>query len=388
VTAFPIAEIGEEEGECASPDRLFEIQGDVLARVEALYDAGFCLQAYSEAIKAGPLGRWAGTPARVLAGRLAANLGGYKLNRVHHWLAWRSNKTNPDLLAYHGYTLFQRRGPLVALEFVERYANSNAEGDPDSLMHLCTLRAMLAGHLRDFSSVEQWLARASGLGPDNPWVATTRASIFEIQDRYEESLEAARHALALPPWYRPGVQAVAHSLRPFDRDEEALGFLTEAVQHLENMHVVRQLSALQQDLGQYDEASLSLQRFAELAPLIEKHERLWLQRQQVTLDCLRNNTGAALVGAKQLAEPYYQELAKRLENNGPLRRVLLGVPFVRQHHMTCSPATLSAISRFRRRPLGLVVLSRVDWLKVDRCGCPPTRICPGGTLVNSPAFPR
>jgi tetratricopeptide (TPR) repeat protein len=307
--------------------------------------------------------------AQVLAGRLAANLGAYRLNRVHHWLAWRSNKTNPDLLAYHGYTVFQRRGPLAALEFLERYDALKASGDPHGLTHFYTVRAMVAGHLRDFKSGELWLARAAEFGPDDPWVAAMRSNILEVQDRYEEALEAARQALALRPWYRPGVQALAHTLQLLGRDQEALEFLTTAVEHLENMHVVRQLSSLQQELRQYDDASSTLQRFAELAPLIEKHERLWLQRQRIALDCLRNNTAAALAAAKQIDDPYYLELAKRLETGGPFRRVLLDVPFVRQHHMTCSPATLAAISEFWQRPAAHLEVAE--------------RICYDGTPAHS-----
>jgi tetratricopeptide (TPR) repeat protein len=205
---------------------------------------------------------------------------------------------------------------------------------------------MVEGQMREFSASEEWLARAAELTPKDPWVATTRASILELQDRYEEALEAAQQALALNSWYRPGVQAAAHTLQLLDRDEEALALLTNATQHVENMHLVRQLAALQQELHQYDEASSSLEQFVRLAPLIEKPERLWVKRQQVTLDCLRNSTGAALAAAKQIDEPYYRELAQRLERGNALRRVLLEVPFVRQHHMTCAPATLSAISRF------------------------------------------
>jgi tetratricopeptide (TPR) repeat protein len=346
----PIAELGAKEEERSSAEGLVEIPPEVLSRVEALYDAGLCLQAYGEAIKAGPLSRWSGIPARVLAGRLAANLGAYRLNRVQHWLAWRSDKTNPELLAYHGYTIFQRRGPLGAFEFLERHREVKPTGEPKGLAHYYTLRAMVSGHLRDFKTSDYWLSQAVEMCPEDAWVATTRADILECQDRYEEALESARHALALRPWYRPGVQALAHGLQLLDRDEEALEFLTAAAKHLENMHVVRQLSGLQQELGQYEEAGASLQRLAELAPLIEKRERVWLQRQQIALDCLRNNTAAALAAAKRLDEPYYQELAKRLESGGPFRRVLLEVPFVRQHHMTCSPATLSAISGYWRRP--------------------------------------
>src|SRR5690348_9061063 len=130
VTVLPIVATITKEEECSSSAGLLEIPPEVLSRVKALYDAGLCLQAYTEAIKAGPLNRWTSVSARVLAGRLAANLGAYRLNRVHHWLAWRSNKANPDLLAYHGYTVFQRRGPLAALEFLERHDQLKASGDP------------------------------------------------------------------------------------------------------------------------------------------------------------------------------------------------------------------------------------------------------------------
>ena len=75
-----------------------------------------------------------------------------------------------------------------------------------------------------------------------------------------------------------------------------------------------------------------------------------MDRQRVTLDCLRDDRAAALAGAKRIEEPYYRELAQRLEQGTATRRVRLEVPFVRQHHLTCAPATLSAISRFWRQP--------------------------------------
>ena len=350
MTALLSLDRRQNERSPSSSGGLVEVPQGVVDRVEALYEAELCLQAYREAIQAGPLARWTGTHARILAGRLAANLGGYQLSRVHHWLAWRSNKNNPNLLGYYGYWLLQKRGPLAVLEFLERFGSSIPDQDPKGMSHLCTLRALVAGQLRDFSASEEWLTRAAKLVPDDAWVAITRANILELQDRYEESLETAQQALALRPWYRPGVQAAAHAMQLLDRDEAALELLTTAVQRLENMHIVRQLAVLQQELRQYDEASSSLEQFARLAPLIEQPERLWIERQQITLDCLRNRTGAALAASKQIDEPYYRELAERLERGGPFRRVLLAVPFVRQHHMTCAPATLSAISRFWQLP--------------------------------------
>ncbi|PYJ06930.1 MAG: hypothetical protein DME25_05185, partial [Verrucomicrobia bacterium] len=313
----------------------------------------------------GPFKQWRSQAARTLAGRLTANLGAYRLSQVLHWRAWRADRTNPDLAAYHGYTLLQRRGPLAAYDFFESFGQPAENGDPDALMHFLTLRARIAAELRDFSVAEADMNRAKTLTPEHPWLATCQAHILEFQDRYAEALAAARRALELRPWYRPGVQALAHVLQLLDRDEEALALLSEAAARLENMHVVRQMSLLQQELRLYEPAVASLARLEELAPLMEKPEQLWLQRQRVTLDCLRRDLPSALTRAKQIDEPYYRELAQRIEK-GPLtpalspsegerdraapRLVYLEVPFVRQHHMTCAPATLSAISRFWRQP--------------------------------------
>jgi cellulose synthase operon protein C len=336
--------------ETPNPTRVGSVPPEALARIQSLYEAGHCLQAYRATQEFGPLKLWKGPDAQTLAARLASNLGGYQLGRVLHRLAYRSDRTHPDRVSYQAYTLLQRRGPLVTWEFLERFGKPPEGSEPESLSHFFTMRATVAAELRDFDAAGGWLERARGLTPQHPWVPTTRARVLELQDRYPESLDAARQALELRRWYRPGVQAVAHALQLLDRDEEALALLTEATAHLENMHIVRQLASLQQELQLYTEAAENFSRLVELAPLMEKPERLWLERHRVTLDCLRDNFIEALAGAKRIDEPYYREFAHRLEQGGSVRRVRLEVPFVRQHRLTCVPATLSAISRFWQQP--------------------------------------
>lgn len=319
-------------------------------QIEALYDQQLCLRVYDLTKTVGPLHRWTGASARRMAGRLAANLGGYRLSNVLHWLAWRSDRHDPDLLAYHSHTILQRRGPLLAYELLERYGGEPSKKTPDGQVHLATVRATVAAQLRDFESAHTYLRHASTLIPDYPWVATAQSHVLELEDRYPEALEAARRALELRAWYRPGVQAAAHMLQLLDRDEEALSLLKAACSRIENVHVARQLAGLQTELGYYDDALATLQRIEELAPLIEKPEKGWLERQRVTLHCLRRDWPAALVAAKPLDEEYYKGLGARLESGHGTRQVKLDVPFVRQHHLTCAPATLSALSRFWNQP--------------------------------------
>ncbi len=337
------------EGACRTAQNGRIIAPDKLAEIQALYDRGLYLQAHRASLPFGDYRHWSGTQARLLAGRLATNLGGHQLCHILHWLAWRENKTDPDLIAYRCHSILERRGPLAAYEFLERFPAVESS-DHEARLHWLTTRASVAAQFRDFNAAENFLNEAARLGPGSPWLATSRAHVLEVEDRYLEALEAARHALSLRPWYRPGIQAVAHVLQLLDRHREALELLTEAVQHIESLYVVRQLAALQQELGQHEAALASLSRLEELAPLIQEDVRQWLQRQRVTLHCLCRDLPSALALAKQITEPYYTDLTQRIETNAARRLVRLEVPFVRQHHLTCAPATLSAISRYWQRP--------------------------------------
>ncbi len=61
---------------------------------------------------------------------------------------------------------------------------------------------------------------------------------------------------------------------------------------------------------------------------------------------------AAIRHAKQAGREFFTIIAARLEDaaRASARSVMLPVGFVRQHHVTCVPATLSAISRFWSQP--------------------------------------
>ena len=66
-----------------------EIAPRDLDRIRELYNSGLYLQAYEVAKKYGPFSRWQGTAARVLAGRLAGNLGARRLASALHLRAGR-----------------------------------------------------------------------------------------------------------------------------------------------------------------------------------------------------------------------------------------------------------------------------------------------------------
>lgn len=323
----------------------------LLARLESLYEQGLMLQAFAVASSFAPLRDWTGTRARIWAGRLAANLGAPRLSRAFYRRAWRENRQDVTASAYHTYGVLERRGPLAAWEFLESLGEPAPDSDPDGRLYLFTLRGRIAGLYRDFENAEAWLERARSVDPTSPWLATEDSFLLEQQDRYEEALEAARRSLERNRYYRPGIMTTAHVLQLLQRHDEALALLREASAAMESGHVYAQLGGLEEEHQRYADALASYDRFETLTPLAEKDQVDWLNRQRTTLACHLGQFERALKLASQIDEPYYRELAERLAQSQPnQRRVRLKVPFVRQHHLTCAPATLSAISHFWNTP--------------------------------------
>ncbi len=151
----------------------------------------------------------------------------------------------------------------------------------------------------------------------------------------------------LQPWYRPAVQAVGHCLQLLDREGEAVDFLDEACGHVASPWIMAQLAELQMQIGRPADALRSLERFAELARLMDRPTRRWLFGRRSDAAYRLGDHAAAAAFARESAEPFFLALADRLENPEiPDRRVRLAVGFVRQHHQHCGPATLSALAGF------------------------------------------
>src|SRR5262245_32424420 len=88
--------------------------------VRVLYDRALCVQALEVAESIAPLKKWNWSgPARVMAGRLASNLGAARLANVMHYRAWREFPSDPESIYYYSRLVLERQGPLPAWEFLK-----------------------------------------------------------------------------------------------------------------------------------------------------------------------------------------------------------------------------------------------------------------------------
>lgn len=321
-----------------------------LTQIQELYNQGYYLQAWRLATTLAPLEQWDGTDALLLAGRMANNLGASRLGRKLHLKAYRLDPTNGEAAYYKARVVFDRRGPLAAWQFL-RKTGETIDAAPTVQADWLAYHAVVLGILRDFDAAEEWLAKAEKCDPTNPWVWIERSHLFELEDKYEASLCAAQRSLELRPDFRPGVQAVASALVLLGRDAEALALLKEAATKVESCWLMAQLAQLQTELGQHEDARQSFERFAELAPLLDESTAKWLHAQRADVAYLCGDYEAALTLAKLSESPFHKIVTERMEAADiTARRVVLPVGFVRQHHVTCAPATLTMLSQYWQMP--------------------------------------
>ncbi len=317
-----------------------------MQEVQALYDAGLYLQALARADSVAPLAEWRGAEQRVLAGRLALRLGGQRLGETHHLRAMREPDSGDCALYYAAAARLRRHGPWATWRML---ACPRRGDDPQALADLLALEARIAGTLRDFELAERRLQEAEALRPDHPWLRIERANVLELQDRYDEALAIVSPVRAAATYRVAAVAHSAHLLQLLGRDDDAERLLQDALASLESSELAAMLALQQEEHGQWEAAFATLARFEALAPLLDESgsKRLAMRRVDLLLQLSRDGEAAAHAAAS--GSEFHREIVARAAS-GTGARIQLAVPFVRQHHRTCGPATLTALALWHGRP--------------------------------------
>ncbi len=325
--------------------------GERLGYILALYEQGLYLQSFAACEPLGDLAGWRTAPACLIGGRLARALGGDRLGGRLLRRAWRLDRGHPEAVYFRVRTLADERGPIFAWSMLRRLGEELPAASLRQQSDWLALHARVLGQLRDFDRAERYLERAQAIDPRNPWQWVERCTLLEAEDRYAEALEAARINQQLQPFFRAAIQGEAHLLVLLGRDDEALAVLDRATARLECAWLELQRYQLLSELGRYGEAERSLERYRVSSPLLEEPQRRWLLAQQSDLAYHRGELARAVALAEESEDGFLELVLPRLREAGPdHRRVQLAVGFVRQHHLTCAPATLAAISQYWQRP--------------------------------------
>lgn len=323
----------------------------VVTGVLEVYERGQTVDALKRAEAFAALKNWGGVEACVLAARIATNAGARRLSCRLSLRAWQTNPAHPDAQLQHGFQLAEWRGSLAAWRAMRNWNTAQETNDNDQA-ELLALHGRLATDLRDFTTAEKFTTAAEKLSA-LPWIRLQRAYLLERQDRVEEALEIAREATArhAHPFYRPGVQLIAHLLQLLDRDAEAIDLLKQANEVLQSGPIAAQLYSLLNENNHWIEAEAALNRYVAMSPLLEPPLQKWVASQRARVAFHLGKRASAIGFLRELDDEFHKNFSKNLEvAPTPSDRVQLEVSFVRQHFKTCAPATLAALGRYWKMP--------------------------------------
>jgi cellulose synthase operon protein C len=294
----------------------------------------------------------------ILAGRIVGNLEGERRALLLHTRAWRKGRGDAEAAYYRGHVIRSRLGPLRALRFLEQLPEF-PDADLEIRASLLSQRAVLLSVYRDFSGAGKLLGESEALGGKTAWLQVERASVFERADCYAEALDCVFDALSIRPFYRPAVQSAAHLMGLLNRDEEAVSLLMQASERLQSPAVVAQLAAMLREHQRLDEALAMWKRYRDLALLAEESELANWHARMADVNYDLGDLRQAAEHGRLAKNGYHERIAERLVSPPSEAKILkLDVPFVRQHEMTCAPATLSALSRYWNTPVDHLALAR------------------------------
>lgn len=303
----------------------------------------------------GPYNRWRTQDQLLIGGNIFANLGLQRIATAMRLWGWRKNRGNPEAIYYLTLATFARKGPLAALKLFSHHGDL-LRAKPAIRARWLALKAAVYGQYRDWESAHQLLDKAMQLAPAHPQVTMELAYLLEQEDRYQEAADVVAPLAAKR--FRPALQFAAHLKTLADDRDGAMALLKPAMESMESLSPCLQLFRLYQEKGDPENAARCVARARQWLPQDRESLSQELAFADYELAYQRRDFPEAMSILENIQAPFYQTVKKNLQQADLTRApVKLAVPFVRQHHMTCAPATLTAIARYWNRPvdhLGIV----------------------------------
>ncbi len=325
---------------------------NTLGRLKKLRMDGRYLEAWTLVKDLAPPEEWPTQDGRLQGARLLDRIGASARSERMVLREWRRRQNPEHVLGDLFWEVLSQRGAFLTWQWLRRHAPSPATAAEDRSDYEGCLAVVLM-RLRDFEAAETALSRGRALEPDCRWFDLLHADLLQEKDLRIEALEMATRVAQADPGYVSAIQTQAELLVELDREEEALQVLKESCARLQCASLITQRVALLIERNELAEAEAMLPDYERFLPLMDDSHADWLHSRRCDIASARGDIAEALREARQVKKSgFYRLVAEKLSAEGAsenLRRVTLNVPFVRQHHKTCAPASVTSIARYWKR---------------------------------------
>jgi tetratricopeptide (TPR) repeat protein len=316
----------------------------IRAEVEALVHQGKHFQALQLAQRRwGPHQHWRHLEQLLLGGTLFSQLGLRRKTLACRLRAWRLAPQDHRVIYYYVAGLLERRGPLKALGLIKRFP-SMEQADTELRAEWLALKANVYAHYRDWETADSLMQQALALAPHNTWVQVEKATLLERQDNYAAAWDTLAPLIA--GRHQQAILFGAYLKTLTNERDAAIAMLQEGMEQIESISIPLRLSRLYQESQRWQDARACLERAQTFVPDTRDLEQnlAIANYEQAMADADLQRAATALTSVRS---GFYKIVAENLlRADNSKKQVLLEVPFVRQHHMTCAPATLSALFQY------------------------------------------
>jgi cellulose synthase operon protein C len=318
-------------------------------QIHHLIKAGRMLDAWGIANSTGvPLEKWPKGAPRRAAARLANTLGAGRLGRTLDILNWRDHRDHPRYFFQALFGRIRHTPESTLIPEVLRFLKSHPDMRPERRADLLSFLGVMYSSCRDYERAFHSISEALEIRPGDSWTQVEYSSILEAADRYEDALAAAGEAVRIRPLYGPAVCQLANCLVHLGRDDEAIDLLEDADRRAQNAVFALRLQSLFGERENHTKGLWCLDRVEALSPLADVSLKKWIAGRRADFHYMAGDIDACIEWCDRKGDGFHKSMAARLREPGARerRRVRLNVPFIRQHHMTCAPATLASLAAY------------------------------------------
>ena len=294
----------------------------------------------------GPMASWQRPDQIKIAIRLLSNLGRDRDADALILRSWRRCKNDADLCLKVVFYQLNRFGPIRAQRFYQQHLPllqelNNADTDL-ALVQIC-----FYADQKDFVAANELLELIRPQAKDYPWFHRIELMLLQEQQLYPNAAELAQQLLPLYPSDHM-LLACCRALLSAQRGDEARVLLQQHATKYQSCRVWAELIRLSSRSMNWQLCATAVRQFQQLQPLPDRNDADLLAVCQAKIALSQGDYQSA----QQLLRDSYCSYNRILHDNltayQPVEQPfkLLSVPHVRQHHLTCAPATLAALSAY------------------------------------------
>ncbi|CAA6679036.1 MULTISPECIES: tetratricopeptide repeat protein [unclassified Lentimonas] len=270
----------------------------------------------------------------------------------------RSNERTAELTLAATQTHINRRGFWAGWKLLQSI-NIDTVEDTAVTLKYHSQRARLLIKLRDYEQARAELSNAEANGLNEKHKLLFEAEIAQANDDPKQARECLEKALTIDPTSPSATIRLAEICYLERKLSDAIELYAKINAQCEDRTICYRHIRLLIENDDYSTAEELLPRLRTLSPLAEKRVQSNFAALASEIYFHQGKQVKAVSSAKQSDQPYHKIWSNNVENAAPdaVGRIL-DVPFIKQEHLTCVPASIAAVTEYLGVPIDQTEIAR------------------------------